>query len=118
MDIVTEEDNNQLGKDSQKSGSGEGQRKRRRRRNRTDDDAVDPNAQVLDADDAKLVNQRVTPTPNEDFDFADQNDIANGLTTGNQAILDNNQFDNNNERADVIGNDNGEEPDDAQAAFF
>ena len=115
MDIVTEEDNNQLGRHSEKSGSGDGQRRRRRRRNRNDDDAVDPNAQVLDADDAKMVNQRVTPQ--QDFDFADQNDIANGLTTGNQAYLDN-QFDNNNERDDAFGNDKGEAPDDAQAAFF
>lgn len=66
LDIVTEDDN-QLGRHSDKSGSGEG-RRRKRRKQRNADDANDQNAEISN-DNAKVVNDRGTPTP-DGFDFA------------------------------------------------
>lgn len=120
MDIVTEDDN-QLGRHSDKSGSGEGRRRRRRKQRNADDDAYDQNAEISNTNDAKVVNDRGTPTP-DGFDFANPGvggDKNSRGIDGQANTPEQNLYDNNNGGADANGNQDGEDPDfGGQDAFF
>jgi hypothetical protein len=113
LDIVPDEDQ-QLGRHTEKSGSGERKERKRRRRQRDADEGA------LDDDNAKVVGDKGGDFAPNDNEFAqpgiDAND--NGKATENPDFLDENQIDNNNGGDDNRGSQEGKEPDFGEAAFF